>query len=84
MSDLCKCCKGSGRGDVLDVWSMQRAVIENGGNFPNYDSVNAMPFLVGAIACPLCHPDASDDDMRALMERLGEPYAPETYRETEQ
>ena len=83
MSAKCETCKDERRVDVLDVWSIQRAAIENDGKFPNYDSFDAFPMLTGAIACPSCCPD-DPDDMEALTKRLGDPWDPETYPATKQ
>jgi hypothetical protein len=76
---LCEACKGSGRADVVDLWSIQRTFAETGQR-PRFDS---FPMLKGAIACPKCRPGAPDG-MKALVERLGDPWNPATFKETVQ
>ena len=66
----CEYCQDTGYTDVLNVWSVQRTVIEYGDW--SCDSAEALPMIKNTVRCHKCHGvEAAESDMKALIKKMG-------------
>ena len=81
---MCEICGGTGRIDVLDVWAIQRAVMEHGREWMDHQTAESLPTIRQAVRCCECHgPDAADEDMMAIeAQQGGDPFDERTYQQT--